>query len=365
MSTQWRDLLHEVPRDGFLPDVIWTDAPGRSYVPVSRTRDPDRWSALADGDVPVVTQVDDGQTTDAGVFPSSSISQPSVVATMLDALDVRPGHRVLEIGTGTGWNAALLDRRAGPDGSVVSVEIDEALADAARSALAAVESRATVVVGNGESGYALGAPWDRLISTAAARHIPRAWLDQTADGGVVVTPWGTDYCQTLARLTKRGDTASGTVTPGVAFMRLRSQRRLTANPDGVPLDISRADRSHAPVSGMDIYRMITAAEAAFTIGLHVPNCRLLWDEDARGEGCHTVELHDAAGGSWSVIEADVPADRTTVYQHGPRRLWDEVLTSYRWWERTGQPRPDRYGITLTPTGEHVWLDDVTNPVATR
>lgn len=103
--------------------------------------------------------------------PSSSCSQPSLVVAMLDALDVREGHRVLEIGTGTGagWNAALLSERVGDSGHVVSIEVD---ADTAHGSLARAGYRPLVVTGDGAEGYQCDALYDRLICTASVRKIP-------------------------------------------------------------------------------------------------------------------------------------------------------------------------------------------------
>src|SRR5437016_377090 len=111
---------------------------------------------------------------------------------MLDSLDVQSGHSALEIGTGTGWNAALLSQRVGDTGRVVSVEVDSEVAQCARRALKAAGYTPLVVTADGTQGYAPAAPYDRVINTASVHTIPRAWIDQTKPGGVIVTPWGTD-----------------------------------------------------------------------------------------------------------------------------------------------------------------------------
>lgn len=357
----WRTLVTEVPREPFLPEVIWVDGPGRTFVPVSRAQDPQRWAELTDGDQPVITQVDDGEVAPGmpGVIPTSSASMPTVVAGMLDAADIEPGDRVLEIGTGTGWNAALLSRRVGDSGWVVSIEIDAGVAEDARHALATVGAEVEVITGNGEDGYPSGAPYERVLATVAARRVPRAWIDQTRPGGLVVTPWGSDYCNgTLLRLRIDPDGAAvGRFAAGYAFMRLRGQRRYLVNGDGTALDTSTADHSAADLDGMDVYRMITPDEAAFTIGLTVPDCRLLYEEDRRGEGHHVVELHDFDTKSWAQLDVDLRRNGGfDVFQQGPRHLWDEVLGAYRWWLDHGRPEVPRFGMTVTPEAQMVWLD---------
>src|SRR5438874_1592030 len=127
--------------------------------------------------------------TDRRGTPISSSSAPWIMAPMLEALDLRPGLRVLEVGAGTGYNAALLRRLVGDDGRVVSVDVDAAIARAARRALAAAGRRVRVVVGDGRGGWPSAAPFDRIIVTASTDTVYRAWRDQLADGGILVLPY--------------------------------------------------------------------------------------------------------------------------------------------------------------------------------
>jgi protein-L-isoaspartate(D-aspartate) O-methyltransferase len=116
----------------------------------------------------------------------SSSSQPGIMAEMLGELRLEPGQRVLEIGAGTGYNAALLERIVGPEGRVVTVDIDPETASRARRALKG--TRVKVVTGDGREGHAPGAPYDRIIVTASATEIPRVWLEQLAPGGMLEVP---------------------------------------------------------------------------------------------------------------------------------------------------------------------------------
>ncbi|SFT84762.1 protein-L-isoaspartate(D-aspartate) O-methyltransferase [Actinopolyspora lacussalsi subsp. righensis] len=201
--TEWHERL-SVPREPFIPPVVWVDDPVTGeFAAVSRETEEARWRELVNADEPIITQVDDGRTTSGGVGlqPSSSCSQPSLVANMLDALDVHQGHRVLEIGTGTGWNAALLSVRVGQAERVVSVEVDPHLAAFARHTLNDAGYTPLVVRAEGTEGYPPESPYDRVIATASIHTIPRAWIEQTRPCGLIVAPWGTDYCNgALVRL---------------------------------------------------------------------------------------------------------------------------------------------------------------------
>jgi protein-L-isoaspartate(D-aspartate) O-methyltransferase len=137
-----------------------------------------------------------------------TISQPYMVAAMTEALDVKPNHKVLEIGTGSGYQAAILAHLAK---SVVSIERYRTLADEARSRLAELGlANVTVLVGDGTEGARDYGPFERVIVTAAAPEIPPPLIEQMASGGILIAPLGPrDGVQMLTRLEKD---ASGALT---------------------------------------------------------------------------------------------------------------------------------------------------------
>lgn len=144
---------------------------------------PDAALEQAYADDTVVTRRDDDG------LPTSSASAPWLVGRMLDQLQLRPGMRVLEIGAGTGYNAALLAALVGSAGHVTTVEITPDVANDARQALAvAGVANAEVICGDGGYGYPPNALYDRIIATAGAWDIPDAWADQLTADGVLVAP---------------------------------------------------------------------------------------------------------------------------------------------------------------------------------
>jgi len=148
-----------------------------------------------------------------------TISQPYVVAYMTEQLAVRPEHRVLEIGTGTGYQAAILSRLAR---EVVTIERYRTLADTARARLETLGyQNVEVRVGDGLAGAPDRAPFDRIMVTAAAETVPEALVEQLADGGVLLLPLGPHSgVQKLVKLTRKGADLEREELLGVRFVPL-------------------------------------------------------------------------------------------------------------------------------------------------
>ncbi|MGH3897811.1 MAG: methyltransferase domain-containing protein [Pseudonocardiaceae bacterium] len=357
LEPRWRAAFAEVPRHAFLPELVWRhDRDCDSdcdLVPLRRAEDPPRWLELAYANASVSTQVDDGHPAGkdgCGFEVTSSASMPAVVAQMLAALEIEPGMRVLEIGTGTGYNAALLAHRLGAH-NVVSVEIDPVVAEHARHALgAAGYGEVSVITGDGADGYPPGAPYDRVISTAAATQVPHAWVAQTRSRGLVLTPWGTAYYPggLLALTVDQDGTAIGRIVGPASFMWLRAQR--------IPrYTLGRAMRhDDAAVSTTDLHpwHVASDANAATAIGLRVSRCETFYH--AEGSDAGTLYLVDQHSRSWAILytTAEPPYE---VRQGGQRKLWDEVETAYRWWRDAGAPAVDAWRFTVTPTGQQIEL----------
>lgn len=348
-----RAAMHAVPRHLFIPSRAWChpgDAPGH---PIDRDADPGRWMDAVYSDAAIITQTDDGESDAAdgsGVY-TCSCSSPGVVAAGWALLDLLDGDEVLEIGTGTGWTAGLLAHRLG-DGNVTSVEIDRALLDVAAGNLGRAGRAPRLVVGDGAVARPGGEPYDQVHVTCGVSEVPYSWVEQTRPGGVIVLPWTPRWeGGHLARLTVTGDgTAVGGFHAGVSYMMLRSQR-------WSPPELTGAYRDSATY--LDPRRVVRASPGAgVAMAATLPDVSGAYADQRDGE----FHLSVWSGDSDAQVHYSPEYKRVAVLQRGPRDLWDELEAAYLRWVSWGAPRRGRFGMTVSPDGQHVWLDVPDNPV---
>ena len=250
--------LRDVPRHLFLPHLPPEDA----YL-----------------DDAIVTKRDaDGQ-------PISSSSQPAIMAIMLDQLTLAPGQRVLEIGAGTGYNAALMRHIVGPSGTVVSVDIDADLADRAREHLASAGyPDVTVVAADGAEGYPPGAPYDRVIATVGVSDLAPAWLHQAGPGARIVVPLdvrGSQLAVAFGRSGSGGHWVSRSIAP-CGFMRMRGslagpERTVVLQPGlsvMLPDGLTLADGHE--VDGAALAAFLDEPPAGFATGVRASSVQVFW-----------------------------------------------------------------------------------------
>jgi protein-L-isoaspartate O-methyltransferase len=284
---------------------------------------------------------------------------------MLRDLDVREGMRVLDVGTGTGWNAGLLTRRLG-DQQVTSVEIDPAVAADAADALHEAGLDPELVVADGLLGHPLAAPYDRVIATMAVRSVPYAWVEQTVPGGMIVAPWGTHYshADAVVRLTVADDhsRAEGPFTRPVEFMKARTHRLARAAHTEYVAggDVAAAAES---VTGTDLTAADLGHPFSFVAGLFVGrDC--ISAADRRGNDV-SFWLYGISDRSWAAAVLHDGRQTSTVYQSGPRRLWDDIEAAHRWWTGAGRPDVTQFGLTITPDHQTAWLEAPQQPLPAR
>ncbi|MFF5306086.1 hypothetical protein ACFY5F_42680 [Streptomyces sp. NPDC013161] len=194
--------------------------------------------------------------------------------------------------------------------------------------------------------------------TAGVREIPFAWVEQTSPGGVIVAPWGTHFSNqdAVAQLTVSDDgtSASGHFTGPVEFMKLRSQRLPFAGHNTyVPSGVQGAETSSTTLPE-GLFTGDAFDTAVFAIGLRVPRCTL--SVAPKREGARPVWFYGLDDMSWACAFFREDRPETTVYQSGPRRLWDEVESAYAWWEGVGRPGHERFGLIVDAEGQTAWLD---------
>ncbi|MFD9357747.1 rRNA adenine N-6-methyltransferase family protein [Streptomyces sp. NPDC060031] len=296
----------------------------------------------------VITQLDDGDTEPgpgAGDF-TSSVSALDIVMRKLHHLDLQPGHRVLEIGYGSGYHTALLCERVTSKG-VTAVELDPDIAEWGAVNLKAAGYSPTLACGDGLKGVRDRAPFDRIISTAAVRRVPYAWVQQCR-GGLILTPFGTAYSNAgLLRLRVQDGEAGGRFVGESAYMWIRSERPA--------VELHTPQESTGRGSPIDPAQVLSGGHLQdFAIGLQVPD--VSYSHRGEGDG-RQVQFVDEAGTSATIVRYGDWWEEDAVRSWGPRDLWAEVTAAYTWYEEQGRPHITRYGVSIDATGQRVWLDD--------
>jgi len=287
----------------------------------------------------------------------SSTSAPGLMTRMLENLDIQNGHDVLEIGTGTGYNAALLAHRLG-DHHVYSVDIDPELVDLARDRLASLGYRPTLVAADGARGLPEHAPYDRVIATCSVPAIPWAWVEQVRIDGLILADLKLSaQAGNLVLLHRCADRAEGRFDHTWAgFMSLRSELTSTG---------ASASAGRQPIRDRNF-----ATSRTTDLGMFHPWDNLLVWFLAQltvpaeiGYG-HIVNEHTgspgdvfltSADGSWCEVSEYTDNGIRQIWEAGPTRLWYALENAHRRWEELGRPGWDRFGLTVTAEHQWVWL----------
>jgi protein-L-isoaspartate(D-aspartate) O-methyltransferase len=209
--------------------------------------------------------------------PVSSSSQPALMAHMLDQLDLKPGHRVLEVGAGTGYNAALIAHVVGPEGVVVTVDLDEDLTEAARQHLAAAGYPQVIVhTGDGADGCPEHAPYDRIIATVALSDLPHAWLSKAAPGALIVLPLDVRAAQVLVTLSHHDGYWASRAVSSCGFIRMRGA--LSSSSSTVRLDngVGLHLPPGCPADPAELARALAEPSISEPTGVTAEAAELLW-----------------------------------------------------------------------------------------
>jgi len=349
LSEPWQHAFRRVRRDQFLDDFYLLDEASGEWRPVRRAEASELWWQLVySPETALVTSLDPEG------LPASSSTMPLLMARFLELLAVEDGVSVLEIGTGTGYNAALLCERLGSS-SVTTVEVDPDLARLAGERLRRAGYAPTAVTADGVEGYPPRAPYDRIIATCAVPRLPRAWWEQLSPRGLIVTPLagGRIGRGPLVALRRRAD---GSLVgrfhqEAVSFMWLRSPTVDRSMPFQATTRPPEVRRVELPEWLLDWRR---CAAADLFARMEVGDLELAWVE-RRGEGRERA-LAGLQDGSWARLVPD--GDGHLLLQAGPRRLWEVYLGAVERWSALGRPGLGAYGLTVTTAGDHeVWLGE--------
>ncbi|MGH3571745.1 MAG: methyltransferase domain-containing protein [Pseudonocardiaceae bacterium] len=362
----WAQVFAAVPRHVFIPRFFRRDATG-DMVAVDGS-DPTRraqWLDAVYSDTALTTQlgqIDPGNTLRPLTVSASSSTKPTLMARMLADLHAHPGHQVLEIGTGTGYNAALLCHRLG-DRGVFSLDIHPGLVNAAHTRLASLGYHPHLACLDGTNGWAAYAPYDRVIATCGISTIPYPWVAQTRPGGLILTEVLAGGRGMLVRLIVADDgTASGHFLdyPGLFMTLRRSPDRIRRPAELAP------EQLHGARDAQTTLDPVVLADPAFAFF-----CQLYL---GAGRSSHhiinnntkaTVVAHD---GSWAET-TNAAAHGFLVRFDGTHNPWDTIETAHQTWNQLGQPPPSALGLTITPDEQHVWCQhpdsDWTQPLPTR
>lgn len=333
-SPHWQEAFRAVPRHQFVSRYTVLSPNGPQEYDLTDPAQHDAALIAAYQNTPLVTQ------EDAQGAPTSSSSEPSMMAMMLEAADLRRGMNVLEIGTGTGYNAALLTHALGAS-AVTSVDIHPDLTAAAKAALYRTGYEPTVACGDGGQGYAQRAPYDRIIATCSVTRIPSAWRDQLKPGGVIVANVGFG----LARLTLTPEGGlEGPFLDYASFMPMRAGLRETAASAREVLALAKSDTPRHVGARLPVgERMITFLRSVIMPGVtHVT--------EVHPDGSDHVLAH-LESGSWARAY-DTRAATVAVAEAGPRSLWTELGGVTQAWADAGGLPISAYGLTVNSQGEH-------------
>jgi protein-L-isoaspartate(D-aspartate) O-methyltransferase len=328
--------------------------------------------------------------------PLSSSSQPAIMAQMLEMLAVRPGQRVLEIGAGTGYNAALLARLVGDEGAVTSVELDADTAVDARRALVTAKVPARVEVADGAAGWPAGAPFDAIIVTASTDRVARAWFDQLRHGGCLVVPLRLApvvfWLQGVVALRKVRHGFDHEAITGGGFMALRpapgrdgrrgAPARLAVGEvadggQGRPLmelsgpalaGLDRAARQRLVLTALGFARRRVVARGRGSahallgyVALALPEERLVEVTRAGGSSgaAAAVGVVDAVDGSLAALVPSAGGDAVRLEAYGGRRAERDLLAAAERWVRAGRPGVADARITVRygSVRPHGWRSD--------
>jgi protein-L-isoaspartate(D-aspartate) O-methyltransferase len=281
----------------------------------------------------------------------STISQPSLVLNMITLLDLKPGMKVLEIGAGSGWNAALMGKLVGKTGHVYSVELIEELARESQENLRNLGMESvTIRPGDGGEGYAPAAPYDRIVFTAGAFDIPLPLHEQLADGGlmlaVIKIPGGGD---TLFLLRKENEGLHSSFSTAVGFVPMLGKYQFPEL-EGIVLENFLKEKQ-LPGEATSRIPYWWNGQGSASLMHRTKSIRFFLDLALPGYRVFTGAV-PAEGPFFGVYDAEshslVVARQETLYTYGNEGARTKLLAAVQEWVRLGMPTSANFRLRVFP-----------------
>lgn len=345
VSTGWRSAFAAMPRHLFVPRFFKND-PKRGWCAVDQSDDD--YLDLVYRNEALITQLDGypdswekaRDDVYVGGHVTSSSSAPGLMAAMLDALQVEPGMKVLEIGTGTGYNAAILCHRLGHK-HVTTVDIDPHLINSARERLTQLGYHPTSTTSDAIIEVP-GGPYDRIIATVGLRRIPHVWLTVVRPGGLILANLYSDLATNaiFALTVHDNGTASGRAPVGGTFMPTRDNI--------MPFNFTLHDGGNGDSTSTQLPGDVLNDFGPFYLfaSLIMRDVQVHYFPTRSG---HRPGLL-GRDRSWAY-----ELNGTAVHG-GPRNLWNELETVHALWQSHGQPGREQLGMTVTENQQSFWID---------
>jgi protein-L-isoaspartate(D-aspartate) O-methyltransferase len=271
-------------------------------------------------------------------MPNSSTSQPSVMAAQLETLALEHGQRVLEIGVGTGYNAALLGKIVSDTGQVISIDIDEELVERAKHHLTSADVHNVVALpGDGFLGEAAYAPYDRLLTTCSVRSIPRAWFDQLTIGGRLVGNWLTHLASLFVCVEKTtaDELDGGLLDLEAYYMEMRTKDLLPSKQkiNWGQYETRTPTRMHLP----NIKPLLDNSAYSLLLQCFLPEMRKCYRSRSKDDQMHLYLL---------TREAAILVQDDGLLIFGDERISQMIQQSFDLYYQLGQPDITEYRVTF-------------------
>nr|WP_093174008.1 methyltransferase domain-containing protein [Sinosporangium album] len=344
--SRWRDSVASTPRHLLVPRW-WAPGPG-GRTAQDGPADPRTWARAAYADRTLVTRVGDLHADHAKPgdrpqgYPTSSATLPGLVLQMFGHARLHPGLHVLDVGTGSGYGAALLSRFVG-DARVTSVDVDPYLTSVATERLEEIGLYPEIVTVDATGP--LSSAYDRIVATVSVRPVPPSWLAALKpEGRLVTTITGTSLV-IVADATPDGGAVGGVARDWAMFMATRSGVDYPSGLDEL-MNIARTAEGDQVTTGRyPVLELLEAWDVRSMLEINTPGIEHEYVED----GDTRTALMAHSDGSWARTE-QTGQNPPTVHQSGPRRLWDELDRVRDYWLQHGSLPLYGARVRITPDG---------------